>query len=267
MAPFTAGVSLGLSTAGGVIGAAGGAINFVASLIEKRWDNIENHKVQKTIEIALTGTFTANWLLNECITSMKEAGQYLETDKGKKEAADAFNLNVKNNGIKESINKGKKIAKNAYTIGTNVYNGYNGIKAANEIKSIVDFIQADWYALNGAKIGLATDAAAPGKSIPIINKEVIKAGTTSAKMISGSLHVVGIAFGIWGVVDASKQLKNEDEFAKEIRKAASSIEKEGNKIISIYDEIRCPDGYYASSVGAPCTTSKDIHYLQIFVSN
>ena len=51
LAPFTAGASLGLTIAGGVIGAAGGATSLTASIIEKKWDKKENHKVQKAIEI------------------------------------------------------------------------------------------------------------------------------------------------------------------------------------------------------------------------
>jgi hypothetical protein len=39
--------------------------------------------------------------------------------------------------------------------------------------------------------------AAPGLTVPIIGKAIILAGSTTAKLFSGAMAVVGIGFGIW----------------------------------------------------------------------
>ena len=125
-----------------------------------------------------------------------------------------------------------------YKIGNTVYTGVQNVKHAKQIKALVDFIQADYYAMNGARIGLATQSAAPGVTIPILGKTIVAAGTTSAKVLSSSMAVFGIAFGILDIVGGAKKIKNGSELAKEFRKSAEDLKAESAKLIELYKELQ-----------------------------
>jgi len=126
-----------------------------------------------------------------------------------------------------------KVAIRAFNIGDVVY---RGVKQARKIKALVDFLQADYYALKEAKIGLATQAAAPG--FKIVGKTIVVAGTTSAKALSSLLAGFGIAFGIWDVVGGSKKIKNGSELAKELRQSSEKLKEESAKLIKLYKDLQ-----------------------------
>ena len=132
----------------------------------------------------------------------------------------------------------RKVAMQTFAIGNNVYKGVQNVKQAKQIKALVDFIQADYYALNGARIGLATEAAAPGLAVPILGKTLVAAGTTSAKVLSSSMAVFGIAFGIWDIVGGAKKIKNGSDLAKEFRKSSKDLKSESAKLIKLYKELQ-----------------------------
>merc|ERR1739848_414796 len=144
------------------------------------------------------------------------------------EAKDAYTTNEKFDDV-------KAVVKNTIKVGTSIHKGVAGVKAAKEISTLVNFIHADWYALNGAKIGLASHAAATGK---IAGKVVFTAGTTSAKALSGIFGVVGIAFGISGVIGAAGQLQEDDELANSFRKSSKELEINAKKMIEIYSKLQ-----------------------------
>lgn len=231
LAPFTAGVSLGLTVAGAATGVAGAATTLTGNLINKHWDESEAKKVQEATEPVFRATLSLQGFLSEYIGKLKEAAEFLKTPEGEAIARDAYNL-------MELSKEAGAIAWNTYKIGNAVVTGVQHVKQAKQIKALVDFIQADYYALNGARIGLATHAAAPGFTIPILGKTLVAAGTTSAKVLSGSMAVLGVAFGIWDIVGGAKKIANGSELAKEFRKSSEDLKSESAKLIELYKELQ-----------------------------
>lgn len=115
-------------------------------------------------------------------------------------------------------------------IGYNIiYRGYvvyESVKAARFATATAQFIQADFYAMEGVAIG----QAAPG--ISISGRTLIVAGSTTAKVLSGVFGVAGIGFGIWDIVEGSKDI-NGSETADEMKKAADKLDE----ITKHYEEL------------------------------
>ena len=231
LAPFTFGASLGLTAAGTAIGAAGGVTALTGNLVNQSWERGEAKKFKKATVPLFGATFSLQGFLNEYINNLREAAEFLKTPEGQAVARDAYTL-------AEVTGHTGKIATKAFVIGNMVYQRVQNVKQAKQIKALVDFIQADYYALNGARIGLATEAAAPGLTIPLLGKTLIAAGTTSAKVLSSSLAVFGVAFGIWDVVGGAKKIKNGSELAKEFRKSSKDLQSESAKLIKLYKELQ-----------------------------
>lgn len=98
--------------------------------------------------------------------NLREAAEFLKTAEGEAVARDAYT-------VAEATRDAVKILANAVVIDSMVYQRVQNVKQAKQIKALVDFIQADFYALNGARICLATGAAAPGITIPLVGKVVV----------------------------------------------------------------------------------------------
>ena len=231
LAPFTGGASLALTVGGVATGGAGGITGLVGSLVNQGWEKSESKKVNKATGALFRATFSLQAFLNEYINNLKKAAEFLETPEGEAVARNAYTL-------AEVTKDAGLVAWNAYKIGNIVHGGEQNAKQAKQIKALVDFIQADYYALNGAKIGLAVNAAAPGIRIPLLGRTVVAAGTTSAKVLSSSMAVFGIAFGIWDVVGGAKKIKNGSELAKEFRKSSKELREESAKLIKLYKELK-----------------------------
>ena len=185
-------------------------------------------KVNEATAPVFRATLGLQGLLDEYIKNLKEAYQFLKTPKGRVVANDAYT-------ITEKVGAAGSIAWNTYKIGKTAVTAAQHAKHAKEIRSVVDFIQADYYALNGARVGLATQAAAP--EVAILGKTIVAAGTTSAKVLSGSMAVFGIAFGIWDIVGSAKKISNGSELAREFRKSSQDLKKESAKLIKLYQEL------------------------------
>ena len=231
LAPFTFGSSLALTAAGAVTGVAGGITSLTGSLVNQSWEKGEAKTFKKATVPLFGATFILQEFLSEYIKILREATEFLKTTEGQAVANDAYT-------ISEIIEASGKIAGKAFVLGNNVYKTVQSVKQAKQIKALVDFIQADYYALNGARIGLATHAAAPGLKVPLLGKVVVTAGTTGAKVLSSSLAVFGIAFGIWDVVGGAKKIKNGSELAKDFRKASKNLKSESAKLIKTYKDLQ-----------------------------
>ena len=230
LAPFTVGLSLGLTAAGAAVGVAGSLKSFISSMVNQQWDKSERNKVNEATAPLFRATLSLQGFLNEYIKNLKEAAEFLKTPEGEVVAKEAYNFT-------EVAGTAGNIAWNAYKVGNTVITTAQQAKQARQIKALVDFIQADYYALNGARLGLATQAAAPGVTVPLLGKTLISAGTASAKVFSGSMAVFGVAFGIWDIVAGAKSISNGSELAKEFRKSSKDLEKESSKLIELYKEL------------------------------
>lgn len=231
LAPFTDGRSLDLTVAGAPTGVTGAATSLTGNLINQHWDGSQAQKVREATEPAFRATLSLQGFLNEYIKKLKEAAEFLKTSDGEAIARDAFN-------VIELIKEAGTIAWNIFKIGNTVVTGEQHVRQAKEIQALVNFIQADYYALNGARIGLATHAAAPGVTIPVLGKTLVAAGTTSAKVLSSSMAIVGVAFGIWDIVGGAKKIAKGSELADEFRKTSKNLEEESSKLIKLYKELQ-----------------------------
>ena len=231
LSPVTGGVSLGLSVAGAATGVAAGVTSVASSLVNQHWDKRKAKEINKATAPLFRATFSLQGFLNEYIKNLKEAAEYLKTPEGEAEAKYAYTFAEVTRGV-------GSVAWRAYKIGDTVYTGVKHVKEAKRIKALVNFIQADYYVVKEARIGLATQAAAPGVKIPILGKTIVAAGTTSAKVLSGSLAVFGIAFGIWDVIGGAKKIANGSQLAEEFRKSSENLKAESNKLIKLYKELQ-----------------------------
>ena len=118
-------------------------------------------------------------------------------------------------------------------ISTGAWTSNNGEKAfkssqAKFAQTVAEFIQADFYAIKGIAVGMVS----PRITIPIFGKALVTAGSTTAKVLSGTFAVYGIAFGIWDVVGGVDYIDGSDH-SKAYREAATNI----LKYIGVYDEF------------------------------
>ena len=118
-------------------------------------------------------------------------------------------------------------------ISTGAWTSNNGEKAfkSNQAKfaqTVAEFIQADFYAIKGIAVGMVS----PRITIPIFGKALVTAGSTTAKVLSGTFAVYGIGFGIWDVVGGVDDI-NGSEHAKAYHEAATNILKN----MQDYDEF------------------------------
>ena len=113
----------------------------------------------------------------------------------------------------------------------------DNFKAFKEIKNVAAFIEADAQAIKGATVGLAENAAAGGLKVPYTGKFLLQSGSTGAKVFSSALSFLGIAFGIWDVVQGAKQMEKGSDVAKQMTKSAEDINKEGQTLIKTYNEL------------------------------
>lgn len=231
LAPLTGGVSLGLTIAGAATGAAGGVTSMTSSLINQHWDKSKAKKIKKATAPLFRATFSLQGFLKEYVNSLKEADEFLKKPEGQAVAKDAYT-------VAEVTKAAGKVAWKACEIGAVVYRGVKQVKQARRITALVNFIEADYCALKEAKIGLATQTAAPGCKIPILGKTVVAAGTTSAKILSGSFACAGIAFGIWDVTVGAKKIAKGSKLAEEFRKSSENLKAESAKLIKLYKELQ-----------------------------
>ncbi len=261
LAPFSAGASLGLTAGGAALGAAGGATTLTGGIISHSWDDKESKKAKKAIAPAFRATLCLQGFLNEYTEKVGEAIKYLSTSKGKEIAGQVYTAEK----IAKDVVKG---VMTTYKVGKAVCKTYKHIHYAKEIKSLVTFIRADYYQV--AKAGLATKAAASGVSIPKLalrgktvfaGKTVLAAGSTAAKGLSGTLAVVGVAFGIYDVVSGSRKISNGSDLAKEFRKTAKDIKEQSNKLIEWYYCLQKREAFDYSDFDEYLEPADDYDYL------
>lgn len=229
LAPITVGASLSLTFAGVAMGAAGGVTSLTSYFVSLHWDKSEAMKIKKATAPLFRATFSLHGFLKECSNLLKEAKEYLKKPEGEAEAKDAFTA-------AEVVKAGGKVAMKALNIGGVVCRGVKHARQTRQIKELVDFLQADYYVLKEARIGLATQTAAPG--LKVAGKTIVAAGTTSAKVLSGSLAGFAIAFGIWDVVEGAQKIKNGSELAQEFRKSSKTLKEESAMLTEFYKDLQ-----------------------------
>ena len=217
LAPVTAGVSLGLTVAGAITGVAGSATALTGSLVNDRWDKKKAKKVNETTASLFRATYSLHSLLGQYSKYLQGAAEYLETPQGKAVTKEAYKVT--------------EVARATGNVASKVYDH------AKEIKRLVSFIKADSFVLKGADIGISTNAAAPGITVPILGKTLVAAGSTGAKALSGSLAGFGVLIGIFEIFGGAKKIVNGSQLADEFRQSSECLRTESARLIRLYKEL------------------------------
>ena len=230
LAPFTAGASLALTVAGGVTAGAGGLTSLGATITESCYNSSEQSKIKPVIEKAIRFSTALQSMVLDVCKEMQNGYEFSKTPAGM--------------SFRQELSNERKLRKNIYKTrgkvlktGRAVKKGIDNYKAFKEIKSVAAFIEADAQAIKGATVGLAENAAAGGLKVPYTGKVLLQSGSTGAKVFSSALSFLGIAFGIWDVVQGANQMEKGSDVAKQMTKSAEDINKEGQALIQTYNEL------------------------------
>jgi len=237
LAPFSGGASLGLTVAGAAVGVAGGATSLTGDLINASWEKSEAAKYREEFTEVRGGLLRLQGFLNTYIEKLKAADRFLKTDEGETLARDAFDVADAYTAAEIAANVGK-VGWNLYKFGNVIVKTVDIAKTIKAAKDTVTFLQADYYVLKGLKEGAALHHASPGLKLPFVSKALVKAGTTTASALTVVFNVVGIAFGIWEVVDSADAIKNGSDLADEFRKTADEIQDTVDSLMALDQEMQ-----------------------------
>lgn len=237
LAPVTGGLSLGLSVGSAAVGVAGAATSITGSLINQSWEKGEGKKSGEEFTKVRSGILRLQSFLNTYIKKLTAAAAFLKTEDGERLAREAFKVADAYTAAEITVNTAN-IGWNAYKFGNTVVKTKDIAKTIKEAKAVVDFIQADYYAVKGLKTGLAIATTRPGIKIPFMAKPLVAAGTKTAASLSVVFNVFGLAFGIWEVVGSADKIKNGSDLAKEIREKADKIQGTLKNLMDLDHELQ-----------------------------
>lgn len=224
LAPFTAGASLGLTIAGTATGVAGGVSSLTGNLIKQGWEKEEMGVFQSNFAKARTSILRLQSFIRVYLGKIKEAKAYMETKEGLDFAKDALKLDSDWSALEAGYSS-LKVGMELYKFGKAAVKTIDVAKTVRGVKTVAEFIQADYYVVKGAMTGAATHASRP--AVPLLDKIGVKAlqtGGKAAGALGAVFNVLGIAFGIMDVVDGADNIKNGSQLAKEFFKTANDLE-------------------------------------------
>ena len=226
LSPFTAGVSLALTVGGGIGALTGSATSLASNLAHGQLDKRIRRKVNEATASLFCTTYRFHSLLGEYGKYLQDANEFLENQKHETctDSIDGKVVAVKEDTYVETASATGKVAKNIY--------GH-----AKEIKRLVTFIKANAFVYRGADIGISTSAAAPGVTIPVVGKTLLRAGSTGAKALSGSLAAFGVLTGIFDIYSGAKKIQSCGELAEEFRTSSETLREEADRLICLYKEL------------------------------
>ncbi|KAJ7363667.1 apolipoprotein [Desmophyllum pertusum] len=227
LAPSTAGLSLYLTVVGSITGTAGAVTSLTGSIVNTVWEYKDANKTREASAPLFRATLSLQGLISEYQNELQKAAEFLSTPVGHKVAIDAGN-NVK------LLNNGRKIVwqgKKAVQVAAKTLKHY---KKAQKIKSLVEFVTKDFYKLKETRHALK--AAAP--SFKIGRTTLVAARSVTAQVISGSMAVLGIGFGVWDIKNGAKKIQNGSELAEEFRESSSKLQVESQNLIKRYEELQ-----------------------------
>ena len=188
-APFTDGISLGLTFGGASLGVTGGVTSLTASLMKHDWQESDTERAKEATTAVVKSTQTFGEFMTICIHHFTQAREYLETENGKK-FADLFNEAARNKRYTDIAHDAVKLSKKIY----------DGIELEKRIIAVIRFIRSGTYARAGLQTALAIQESAPG--VLIGGRYIIMVGSTAPRYyllalvllasvsVSGTLWVV-----------------------------------------------------------------------------
>ena len=226
LAPVTAGVSLALTVGGSISALTGSTASLTANLVHGQLDKHKRRKVNEATASLFCTAYRFHSLLGEFGKYLQDADKFLTEQKHETctDSIDGKVVAVKENTNLETASATGKVAKNIC--------GH-----AKEIKRLVTFIKANAFVYRGADIGISTSAAAPGVTIPVVGKTLLRAGSTGAKALSGSLAAFGVLTGIFDIYSGAKKIQSCGELAEEFRTSSETLREEADRLICLYKEL------------------------------
>ena len=226
LAPVTAGVSLALTVGGSISALTGSTASLTANLVHGQLDKHKRRKVNEATASLFCTAYRFHSLLGEFGEYLQDADKFLTEQKHETctDSIDGKVVAVKENTNLETASATGKVAKNIC--------GH-----AKEIKRLVTFIKANAFVYRGADIGISTSAAAPGVTIPVVGKTLLRAGSTGAKALSGSLAAFGVLTGIFDIYSGAKKIQSCGELAEEFRTSSETLREEADRLICLYKEL------------------------------
>ena len=100
---------------------------------------------------------------------------------------------------------------------------------AQDAKRIASIVLTDIAIMQGVQSGMLG-------LTPLVGKTLFTAGETTAKMLSESLSVEGIAFAVWDIKEGVANIKGADH-ATAYRDAAEKIDKSTSQYQEIVEQI------------------------------
>ena len=229
-APFTGGLSLGLTLGGAGLGVAGGVTNITASLVNHGWEKSDTERAKDATTAVVNIIEVFEELLTICVHAFTQAREYLKTEEGRKFAA-LLEEAARNNGYIDPKSS-KAIALDAANLAKGLLNG--GIVAYRTI-GVIEFIMTGTYAKAGVQSALAIQKAAGG--VAIGGRTIIMVGSTGAKVLSAGFGVLGIGLGIWDIVSGAMAIHNGSETGQQMRKFADDMDTTTKELLDIYNNL------------------------------
>lgn len=214
LAPFSGGLSLGLTGAGIAVGGAGAATTLGAAITKGviESNNVKNCEGKKILMKDIAKVCYAIELFDN---GVKNVRNFLNTRNGSNLIQELKGIDY--NQMFDFTYKGVKT----------VYNTAKTIKIAG----IVRMIRPELAAELGSKIAVVSTAPGiqvPGWILRFTNRTsfvIIKAGSTAATCIGAVTAALAIVTGIFDLIGGIKDAQGSSEVVKKLRNSANSLEK------------------------------------------
>ena len=198
--------------------ATGQVKTFSSGIVEQTWDKQKIQAVKDLVGPLFRATICLQGFLSRYIEKLKAVSEYLGTKEGKEMARDSYSLYEKV--------EGGSVAWNEDQLGSSFVTSTRHVAQAKQMKELVEYVQSDFYTPSGF-----SDSSIFGA------RTLAAAGTTSAKVLTGSLAVFGIAFGIWDTVININDINERSKLAEKFRETAHQLKEESDKLIELYNEL------------------------------
>ena len=219
----SAGASLLLTGSGAAIASAGGLTSVGGTITEMCYTTKKLNRIRPIVEKAIRLSTGLRSLIFDVCNEMEKGLNFSTTPRGI--------------SLWQMLKTGCATGKTFYNFGATVKKGVKTIKSFKEIKCVAAFVEADAQAVKGATVGLAENTAAGALKVPFTGRVLLQAGSTGAKVFTGTISFFGIVFGILDVKTGAEQIKYGSSTAEELRISIEHIEKEGFQLMEIYNEL------------------------------
>mmetsp|Transcript_20317 Transcript_20317/g.34383 ORF Transcript_20317/g.34383 Transcript_20317/m.34383 type:complete len:332 (-) Transcript_20317:2783-3778(-) len=219
--PFSGGASLALAASGLGFGVASAGTTIASSIINETWVKSESKKITKLLD-TLAGQ---DAVVVKTISGFDENFQRIEKLSKNSDVIEWMKL----------LADPKYDLKWAVTFGKSLDTGAGALKLAKDTRTlawVIDIMNfTDPQYITVAE-NIAKGIGAPQSAI--FGRSAYAAGTTTAQLVQGVFAGLGIAIGIWDIVDGAAAIKRSDH-AKAYEKIACEVDIQIKQIEDMRD--------------------------------